>query len=383
VIWGCTPPHAPPPAIYVTPTGGPPDSTSGAGAPLQPPDLSGLATATAYAKLPGGQIVPQIDVIPANQISQQYPGLGGHLLYFDFNGLWDYPLGGEAKKIFSVEPGGYLLSAAWSPDAAQVAFSYAPPTTDTTAPPTGSSIYLMQADGSNVREVIKHDTPSASLSDVIWSPDGQWLYFSYYDFIRTGDSYTYTLRLERAASDGTQRQPLVNDALMPALSADGQQLAFLHNDATNFSQALWVANADGQNAHEIVPTGDFYALNWPRFSPDGKAIVFAGSGPSNDVPRAGSQAPVDHGQAGLFDWFDPPAAEAHGLPWDLYSVNVDGSGLKALTSIGEDQPAVVFSRDGRYLIFHGAWGIYVMLPDGSQLRRLTNQGGHSTLDWHP
>jgi Tol biopolymer transport system component len=379
----CSPPRAPRQPVFFTPVGGAPAGASSTSTPvptagLKPPSGDTRATATAYAKLPGGQLVPQIPLVPADQIGQQYPGLSGHVLYTDFEGIWDYTIGGEVTKIFTVEKGGYLISASWSPDRSQVAFSYVAPTADGNFALSGSDIYLMNADGSNVRKAIVHDDPSSNLDSPTWSPDGKWLYFGYADYFRSADSYTYTVRLDRAAPDGSKRAVVGDSSIQPSVSADGRLLAFVYNDSKNFAQSLWVSNADGSQARPVVTADKFYALNMPRFSPDGKSIVFAASGAMGLLPSS-SRAPGGGGSG----WFEPPAAEAHGLPWDLYIVNVDGTGLKQLTNLGEDQPSAAFTNDGRYITFLGIWGIYIMKPDGSLLQKLSDKGGHGSLDWRP
>ena len=55
--------------------------------------------------------------------------------------------------------------------------------------------------------------------------------------------------------------------------------------------------------------------------------------------RASVPSPLDR----LLGLFEPPTAEAHGLPWDLWLINSDGSGLRRLTSFYEDLPMAAFS----------------------------------------
>ncbi len=378
VLLRCAPSTASPPLASPTPISGLPTAAPRATSTL----LNDLATATAYAKLPGGQLVPQIPLVPADQIEEQYPGLSGHLLYTNFEGIWDKAIGGEPKKIYSVEQLGYLSGAAWSPDGSQVAFSYTPPTPDGNFAFGGGDIYMMNANGSDVRLVIVDDDPASTLSEPAWSPDGQWLYFTYYSYVQSAAAFTSTLRIERAAPDGTEREPVVDGAFQPDLSADGEALAFVRSDPDTFAQSLWVAQSDGSEARMILSADEFYALSGPRFAPDNRTIIFAGSGASATLPNS-SRSSSDTAPAGWFDWFNPPPAAAHGLPWDLYTIHVDGTGLKTLTNLGEDQPSVVFTDDGRYALFWGARGMYVMNTDGSRLQRLSDTGGHGSLDWRP
>jgi Tol biopolymer transport system component len=55
--------------------------------------------------------------------------------------------------------------------------------------------------------------------------------------------------------------------------------------------------------------------------------------------------------------------------YDVFVADVDGSNVKRLTSIGAGAPA--WSPDGRQIIFSSGARLYVMNADGSSLARLT------------
>jgi Tol biopolymer transport system component len=73
----------------------------------------------------------------------------------------------------------------------------------------------------------------------------------------------------------------------------------------------------------------------------------------------------------------------------MYIVNIDGSGLVDLSSVGEGHE-VDWSPDGRSILFAsgrdqdepGYKDIYVMRPDGSGVKRMTDLGGY-TPAWSP
>jgi Tol biopolymer transport system component len=80
---------------------------------------------------------------------------------------------------------------------------------------------------------------------------------------------------------------------------------------------------------------------------------------------------------------------------DLYLMNIDGTGVHRLTTIGRAENAD-WSRDGRRIAFDvyrpsrrlGRYGIgpadvFVMNADGSDVRRLTTDGISSHPDWSP
>ncbi len=74
--------------------------------------------------------------------------------------------------------------------------------------------------------------------------------------------------------------------------------------------------------------------------------------------------------------------------WELYAVNMDGSGLKRLTNNNAQDGLPTWAPDGKSIAFvsnrGGAWAIWVMNADGSNQRKLFDlQGGYGKgeYDW--
>jgi mono/diheme cytochrome c family protein len=271
-----------------------------------------------------------------------------------------------------------------SPDGKQVAFValIQPPATATLPVPT-SVLYVMNLDGSGLREVWK---PKEGLLGMpAWAPDGQALYVAANGVKSVGDGATGARLLQVVRLDlatGATRA-LLNDALDPAISPDGKQLAFLQLSQDGYTMSLLIAAADGSGARPLIDLKDFQGFYAPRFSPDGRRIVVAAIGgpepdqQGNPVTAPSGGAPLD----GLLSLFAPASAEAHGLPWDLWSVNADGSGLRRLTQMYEDLPMAAFAPDGKQIAVMGAGGFYLMDADGAHLRRIDPAGDHGGLDW--
>ena len=104
----------------------------------------------------------------------------------------------------------------------------------------------------------------------------------------------------------------------PEWSADGERLTFALQDAS-LSSTLFVMNADGSGLTPIF-SGD---LHNPSFFPDGRAIAFE-----------------------LLDGGD----------YDIFRINVDGSGLVNLTSNGVDDFEPAVSPDGTQIAYSGDYG---------------------------
>jgi TolB protein len=145
-------------------------------------------------------------------------------------------------------------------------------------------------------------------------------------------------------ADGSGQQRLThNDAAdaAPAVSPDGRMIAFVSNRSG--APELFVMNVDGTGERQLtVPgAGGEMGARQPRWSPDGKQIVFFGS-----------------------------------VRPDIYVINLDGTGLKNLTNRQGMDAYPDWSPDGRRIAFtsnrDGAREIYVLNADGTNVARLTS-----------
>ena len=159
---------------------------------------------------------------------------------------------------------------AWSPDGKQIAFGGR--SIGVTGKPYGDGeIFVMDADGTNVRQLTTNSQPD---SNPAWSPDGKQIAF-------TRRPYS-DLEIFVMDADGTNvRQLTSNDYgdYDPAWSPDGKQIAFSsaftsppYHDGT---RQIFVMDADGANVRQL--TDSDYNDFTPTWSPDGKQIVFSSS----------------------------------------------------------------------------------------------------------
>jgi Tol biopolymer transport system component len=276
----------------------------------------------------------------------------------------------------------FAQNPAISPDGKQVAYValIQPSATAALSVPT-SALFVMDIDGASPRQVWK---PAEGLLGMpAWAPDGRALYVAANGVKTAGAGSGRLLQVLRVDLASGAAQPLLDDALDPALSRDGQRMAFLKLSQDGYTMSLMIASADGGGAQALIDGAAFQGFYAPRFSPDGKRIVVAAiGGPETD--RQGNPAPPPSGRTpldGLLSLLAPATAEAHGLPWDLWTVNVDGSGLRRLTQLYEDLPMATYSPDGKQIAVMGAGGIYLLDADGANLRRIDPVGDHGGLDW--
>jgi len=141
---------------------------------------------------------------------------------------------------------------AWSPDGKQIVFQRL----NTYAKPRNvGAIYVMNADGSHLREL----TPIAmDAGSPYWSPDGKTIVFnSYQDGAPAGkDANVYTMR-----PDGSGLRQLTHyhggnlQALAKDFSPDGTEIVFhvrVRNESGPGFNQLFTMNADGSGVHQLT-----------------------------------------------------------------------------------------------------------------------------------
>jgi hypothetical protein len=133
-----------------------------------------------------------------------------------------------------------------------------------------------------------------------------------------------------------------NDDASPRWSPDHTRIAFLRGGGTS-STGVWVMNADGSQQARVSPVS-YGSIAW---SPDGTRLL-ANSGDTVRTVNADGSGAVDVGIMSLW----PGAVCLQDLVWSPDGTTIGGS----CTTIDGD----AFTQ------------AYVMNPDGSNLRRLTN-----------
>lgn len=172
----------------------------------------------------------------------------------------------------------------------------------------------------------------------------------------------------------------------PTFSADGKRLVFTQG------MAIWVANADGSDAHEVpdVPRSPWNGERFPALSPDGRTIAFFHPveapiwGDIWVVPVAGGQArqlTFDSCESGWPSWTPDgksivfSSARAGSLT--LWRVPAAGGTPSPLTTgAGEDTEPDI-SADGGTLLYstqRKSWSLMLLdLPTGQQTEVLSRR----------
>ncbi len=217
-------------------------------------------------------------------------------------------------------------SPAFSPDGSLVAFYH---WTD--------GIYVANSDGSNAHKILGE----SNAKFLAWSHDGKWIAFT----SQTSQRENAPTNIDAIKVDGSGRRNLVMGGTQPTWSPDDSMIAF--SSCRGSDCGIVKASSAGGDSGTMVIGG---LGSSPAWSPDGKKILYQ--------------------------------ADTDGVK-QLFSVNVDGSGKKQLTSGTTPHVGAQWSPDGSAIYYRapegGNWGIWKMNADGSNPTRIAND--FPPVDW--
>ena len=134
-------------------------------------------------------------------------------------------------------------------------------------------IYLMNADGSRLRQLTAFVYPGGAQHPA-WSPDGRQIGFTGH---LDGDFDLYVMsangrNVRVLSGEGAD----VDDDFHPAWSPDGQRIAFARSAGGTVPQ-VWLMNADGSGVEQLTQCGANSCLE-PAWAPDGSRIAYENRG---------------------------------------------------------------------------------------------------------
>lgn len=191
-------------------------------------------------------------------------------------------------------------------------------------------------------------------------------------------------------------------------SPDGTKIAFNRN--VSFHTNIFIMNSDGTNPVAVTTNADMVANVDPTWSPDGTKLIFGsnrrGQGfeiwvvnvDGTGLLRLTSSVQIaTSGGNPLYSSDLSPSWSPDGsriafssnrnsiANRDIYVINADGSNLLKLTSTANDDWSPAWSPDSQKIAFHTNGGppngVSIMNPDGSNRIQITNEGFNPA--WSP
>jgi Tol biopolymer transport system component len=241
-------------------------------------------------------------------------------------------------------------------------------------------LYTIGADGHGLRRLTtqRPGYSDGPLYSVAAAPNGRSV-----SYVRTGPQGVtiriVSLRKRRSHALTIAAPPL---PFAPATwTANGNWMAFSSNDLST-----WIVRPNGADAHRLpVTNGSFNAR---YYSPNGRCLVgfaLGGPGARSDVAIIAAGGGAMTRLPTVMDRFGAGTVEAmrftpdgrriaflagHGSDVAVYSVKLDGSGLRKLTPTRGLSDPPVFSPDGRLVAYADKRGTMVRKGSGGPAHRL-------------
>jgi Tol biopolymer transport system component len=245
--------------------------------------------------------------------------------------LQDAVVGGDARTIVSFDDGSSLMDPSLSPDGRLVAFIRQEPVKNLGGGQIdfGSDMYLVNRDGSGLKELAHHSALAEYLRGPAWVDNGH-LLFSVRGRTAAGAG---DYRLERMDIATGERTRLNQNAVDPTVAPGAKQILFISVETATTRETVMLANIDGSDARDLLPLEPPLSLIGSAvMSPDGTQIAFAAGDLNGAVAKRGA--------------FPRSASFLHPFFQDVWLINADGTNLHRVAEVVERSLSLSWSPDG-------------------------------------
>lgn len=244
--------------------------------------------------------------------------------------------------------------------------------------PRGADLVSLDVGTGDSTPLLQRADPRESLDYPAWWPDRATLLFERQDL--GGQTVSppgqevprYPSRIERVMADGSGRGVLLDEGRQPSAAPDGTRLVYARTRNQGAAMLIW-SELDG-SLQTLIPEGRFADLAYPEFSPSSDQIAFV-------APQSGLSGSAEQPILALDTLFGPSVAYAHGIPWDPWIVNADGSNLHRVAETGADEPSVGWSPDARQLFVYSGTGSFIVDARTGDLAPLSFVKGYGPVVW--
>jgi len=248
-------------------------------------------------------------------------------------------------------------------------------------------IYICDFDGKNVEQLTSYKSISLFPR---WSPHGDRIVFNSY---KDGLPMIYLMDVSTGSArliTGKDGSNIAGASWLP----DGDKLAVTLRKSGN--PDVFTVDLQGKISEQLTT---HWAIDGsPTFSPDGKKMAFVSNRSGNPQIYVKDLAGGNEERI-TFDLkycTSPVWSQTNKIAFsvmedgniDIYTINPDGSGLKKLTEDNGNNEDPCWSPDGRYIVFSsnrdGRYHLFIMNSNGQNQRRLTFLKGEDTApSWSP
>ncbi len=202
--------------------------------------------------------------------------------------------------------------------------------------PSQMTLYTANADGSGERPLFSMSGFDYNGS---FSADGKWIVFTS-ERNGSGEADLYRVHPDGSGLERLTDDPALDD--QAAFSPDGNQIAFVSTRGEHHTANVWILDLKTRKARNLTGSAELQAAPGkldgffrPAWSPDGRWIAFSSDRNFDFMPH---------------DF--PSLGWEHPQELSIYLIHPDGTGLRRLTQAGVSDGSPKWSPDSKRIVFY-------------------------------